>query len=193
MAFKINVSYKGKTIKFEIENESLVGTKIGDKISGKEIDKSLDGYEVGVTGTSDKAGFPGFEKYKGAGLKRVLLTYGPGMHKKPRREGKWPTQNVKGLRLRKTVRGNEISLDTIQINLKVLKEGAKKFEDLLPKKEVEGGEKPSETFGDGGGAEKVSEVVEKKEAPKEEVKVEEKVEEKKEEKKEEVKSEEKKE
>jgi ribosomal protein S6E (S10) len=40
-----------------------------------------------------------------------------------------------GLRLRKTVRGNEISADTVQINLSVKKEGSKKFESLLPVKE----------------------------------------------------------
>jgi ribosomal protein S6E (S10) len=36
-----------------------------------------------------------------------------------------------GLRLRKTVRGREISQDTVQINTKVLKEGKKKFEALF--------------------------------------------------------------
>ena len=41
----------------------------------------------------------------------------------------------KGIRLRKTLRGQEISLLTSQINTIVVKEGKKKFEDLLPKKE----------------------------------------------------------
>ena len=58
-----------------------------------------------------------------------------------RREGKKPTPNTKGLRLKKTFRGEEISQDTIQINIKVIKPGKKKFEDLLPKKEEE---KPAE-------------------------------------------------
>ena len=134
--FKINISHKGKTIKFEIENEDLAGTKIGEKISGKDVDDSLDGYELEIMGTSDKAGFPGLQRLDGPGLRRELLTYGIGMKKKPKGEKK-KSSKPKGLRLRKTVRGNEISLDTVQINTKVLKEGSRKFEDLLPKKEEE--------------------------------------------------------
>ncbi|MEA3248371.1 MAG: S6e family ribosomal protein, partial [Nanoarchaeota archaeon] len=42
----------------------------------------------------------------------------------------------KGLRLRKTVRGKEISLDTVQINTKVLKEGSKKFDTFFEKVEA---------------------------------------------------------
>ena len=33
MAFKINISNKGKTLKVETESESLVGRKIGEKVS----------------------------------------------------------------------------------------------------------------------------------------------------------------
>ena len=125
MPFKINVSDKGKTAKFEIENEELVGTKIRDKIDGKLISPELKDYELEITGTSDKAGFPGLPDVSGGNLKKVLLTRGRGMWNKK-----------KGLRLRKTVRGNEISTDTVQINAKVVKQGGKKFDDLLPKKEV---------------------------------------------------------
>ena len=39
-----------------------------------------------------------------------------------------------GLRLKKTVRGEEISDKTSQINLNVLKEGAKKFDEICPVK-----------------------------------------------------------
>ena len=72
MAFKINVAQKGITKKFETENEDLVGTKIGDKIDGKLISDDLEGYEVEITGTSDKAGFMGREEISGIGLKRVF-------------------------------------------------------------------------------------------------------------------------
>ncbi len=119
MAFKINVGNKGITKKFETSNEDLVGTKIGDKIEGKLISEDLEGYELSVTGTSDKAGFMGRAEILGPTLKRVLLKRGKGM---------WNQR--KGLRLRKTVRGNEVSLDTVQINTKVEKEGKTKFENL---------------------------------------------------------------
>jgi len=120
MAFKINVSHKGKALKYEVDNENLVDNTIGDKIAGSEIAPDLEGYEVEITGTSDKAGFPGMPKLKGSGLRRELLTRGRGMKDKR-----------KGVRLRKTVRGDVISLDTVQINTKVVKEGKKKFEDIL--------------------------------------------------------------
>jgi small subunit ribosomal protein S6e len=133
MAFKINVSHQGKTIKFENENEELVDKVIGETISGNLISQDLEGYELEITGTSDKAGFPGIKNIPGPALKRALLTYGVGMHKKPRKEHKKPTESSKGLRLRKTVRGNAISADTIQINTKVIKEGSKKFTEFLKK------------------------------------------------------------
>jgi small subunit ribosomal protein S6e len=145
MPYKINISNKGKTYKVETEAENLVGTKISDKIKGEDVSPELAGYELEITGTSDKAGFPGFKNLKGSNLRKVLVTYGPGMKNRPRKEGKKPTPNNKGLKLRKTFRGNEISSDTVQINIKVLKEGTKKFDDLIkPKEEAKPEEKPAE-------------------------------------------------
>jgi small subunit ribosomal protein S6e len=143
MPFKINISEKGKTFKLEADNESLIGLKIGEKIEGKELKKELEGYELEITGTSDIAGFPGFKEIEGSGLQKMLLTYGKGMHKKPRREGKKPTASPRGLRLKKSVRGNTISKNTIQINIKVLKSGSKKLEEIFPEQN-KGKEKPEE-------------------------------------------------
>jgi len=130
MTFKINVSHNGKTFKVETDNEALAGKSIGDKIDGKEFSENLTGYEIEITGTSDKAGFMGSPEIDGPNLHKVLLSYGKGMHKKPKGEKK-TNKKPKGLRLRKTVRGKEISLATVQINSKVLKEGPKKFEALF--------------------------------------------------------------
>lgn len=121
--YKVNVGYKGKTIKFETDNEELIGVTINETIDGKLISADLEGYELEITGTSDKAGFPGLPDVKGQAIKRVILTRGRGMR-----------DNGEGLRLRKTVRGNEISADTVQLNLKVIKEGAKKFDSMVPVK-----------------------------------------------------------
>ncbi len=137
MVFKINVAQKGTTQKFETDNEELVGKKIKEKIDGKLISEDLEGYELEIRGTSDKSGFPGFEEVVGPRLNKLLLGYGKGMKKKPRKEGKKEVASSKGLRLRKTVRGNEISLDTVQINTIVLKEGKTKFADLNKKEEKE--------------------------------------------------------
>ncbi len=132
MPFKINISNKGKTFKLELDSELLIGRKIGEKFDGKEIKPELAGYELEITGTSDIAGFPGFKEVEGTSLKRVLLSYGKGMHKKPRRQGKKPVESPNGLRLKKSVRGNTISKDTIQININIIKPGSKKLEEIFP-------------------------------------------------------------
>jgi len=135
MVFKINISNKGKTLKIETENEELIGKKIGDTISGEEHSSELEGYELEITGTSDIAGFPGKKDLEGSGLRKVLLTKGFGMKK----------TRPKGLRKKKTLAGNTIGKNTIQINTKVKKEGKKKFAELLPqKKEEEKSEKKEE-------------------------------------------------
>lgn len=139
MPFKINISEKGKTFKLETDTEFLVGKKIGDKVEGREIKKELENCELEITGTSDKAGFPGKKDVEGTALKGVLLKKGFSMKTRPRKEGKGKKRRLlKGLRLKKTVRGNTISRDTIQINMRVLKSGEKKLEEIFPKeKKVE--------------------------------------------------------
>jgi small subunit ribosomal protein S6e len=69
----------------------------------------------------------------GPGRKRIILTAPPGFH---------PAS--KGLRKRKSVRGNTISADTAQINVKVVKEGQKSVEELLGVKKKETVEKKEE-------------------------------------------------
>jgi len=144
MPFKINISHKGKTIKKEIENESLIGKKIGETLEGKEIASEFSGYELEITGTSDKAGFPGKKDVEGPELKKVLLTKGFGMKTKPKGLSKTKKPLHDGVRLKKTVRGNTISPATLQINTKVKKEGSTKFETLLPKKEEKKEDKKAE-------------------------------------------------
>ena len=137
MVFKINVAEKGKTFKVETDNEELTNFSIGDTINGSLLSPDLEDYELKITGTSDKAGFCGLQKLEGPRLHKKLLSYETGMWKRPKKEGKKQrsNKNPKGLRLRKTVRGKEISLDTVQINTIIQKQGKKKFEDLFAKPE----------------------------------------------------------
>ncbi len=135
MPFKINISEKtGKTYHLELESEELVGKELHNKIEGKDLSGDLSGYEFEISGASDSAGFTALESVEGTGLKKVLLNYGKGMHKRPKREGKKKVSNPKpkGLRMRKTVRGKVISPAIVQINLKVLKEGHKKLSEIFP-------------------------------------------------------------
>ena len=133
--FKINISNKqGKTYKLEAEAPMIVGKQLHDKIKGKDVSPDLEGYELEITGASDKSGFTAMKEVEGVGLKKVLLSYEKGMKKRPRKEGKkkLSNKNPKGLRLRKTVRGKIISDAISQINLKVLKEGGKKLSEVFP-------------------------------------------------------------
>ena len=135
MVFKINIADKtGKTFKIESEAEELVDKELHQKIEGSDISPELKGYEFEITGASDKAGFASKKDVPGIGLSKVLLTYGKYMAKKPRREGKKQVgkNRPKGLRLRKTVRGKVISLAVTQINLKIIKEGSKKLQEIFP-------------------------------------------------------------
>lgn len=163
MEFKLAIGDKTGTYKAEIKEadaEKLVGKKISDKFKGELL--GLAGYEFEITGGSDNAGFPMRRDVDGPTRKKAVLTGGVGFHSKR-----------KGLRRRKSVRGNTISGDIVQVNCKVIKAGTKKLADVLGapgKKEAEGEakeEKPQE------------------ETPKAEEKKEDKVEEKKEEVKEE--------
>ncbi len=169
MAFKLNIGDKGMAWRIELESEALLGKKIGDKVEGKEIKPEFDGYEFEITGTSDKAGFPGMKEIDSPTLTKRLLKRGFGMK----------TAEPKGLRLRKTLRGGIISEDTMQINMKVLKHGHRKLSEIFPEQN-----KPKEE------ANKEEKKTEKlKEETKERVKEEKKEKEAKTEKKEEAKKE----
>ena len=132
MVFKLNISDKGKAWKVESSNEAIIGKKIGDTIDGSELSEELTGYTLKITGGTDSSGFPHKADLQGPEMKKVILTKGWGMHKKPRRGGKKKTGTPEGLRLRKTVRGNQISEKSAQINMIVIKEGTKKLTELFP-------------------------------------------------------------
>ena len=133
MAFKINLSTKdGKTYKLEAEAPGLMNKALGDKIKGEDVSADLAGYELEITGTSDKSGITSLKEVEGIGLKKVLLDYGKGMHRRPKGDKKKINKTPGGLRLRKTARGKVISEAISQINIKVIKEGGKKLSEVFP-------------------------------------------------------------
>jgi len=134
----INDVKTGKTYQKDLSDESLIGKKIGDKVNGDLI--GLNGYELEITGGSDSAGFPMHKSLESSGRKKALLSGAPGVHIKR-----------KGMKARKTIRGNVISDQVVQINMKIVKYGKEKLEKLLglepeetPKEEVKAEEKTSE-------------------------------------------------
>jgi len=124
--FKIVISdpQTKKSFQKEAEAVGLVGKKITDEISGDIL--GLAGYTLQITGGSDSDGFPMHPQLKGPGRKRMLLVGTPGFH-----------PQLKGERKRKTVRGDTVSEDTVQINCKVVKKGEKPLEELIPMKPKE--------------------------------------------------------
>ncbi len=96
----------------------LLGKKLGDKVPGNHL--GLPGFELEITGGSDKEGFPMRKDVDGPGRKRILLSHPPGFHPKS-----------KGRRKRKSIRGNTISVSVSQINMKVLTHGPKSIEESL--------------------------------------------------------------
>jgi len=122
--FKIIVgdSETGKSQSLEMEGTRavpLVGRKLGEVIDGSVV--GMGGYRLQITGGSDKDGFPMRPNVHGGVRASVILSEGVGFH--PPRQGE---------RKRKTIRGNIITEEIVQINMKIV-EKPKKAE--KPKKE----------------------------------------------------------
>ncbi len=115
---------EGKSYQKALEDTSLVGKKIGDKISGDIL--GLEGYELEIRGGSDAAGFPLRKDVHGPIRKRALLGKGIGARIKR-----------SGMKRRKTVCGNQITEKTAQVNLVVRKAGKEDLAVLFAPKEEE--------------------------------------------------------
>jgi len=96
----------------------FVGKRIGEVVNAEIL--GLGGYELEITGGSDKQGMPMRKDVSGAARKRILISSPPGYRPKER-----------GKRRRKSVRGNEISTEISQINTRIKTYGAKPVEELL--------------------------------------------------------------
>lgn len=126
--FKVNISdpEEGKSWQIEKDAVALVGTKIGESFNGSFL--GLNGYELELTGGSDEDGFPMRKSLEGSGRSKVLMKRGPGYNPKE-----------KGVKRRKTVRGNTISEDIIQVNVKVIEreDDAQPISELLGLEDVD--------------------------------------------------------
>ncbi|MGC9310470.1 MAG: S6e family ribosomal protein, partial [Candidatus Aenigmatarchaeota archaeon] len=120
---KVVISMKGQAMQREMEAGMFSGKKIGEKVSGANFPE-MEGYEFEITGGSDREGFPMRKGVSGQVRKRLLLAGGVGYNPKG-----------KGVRRRKGICGEVVSDRTAQVNLKVIKEGNKKFGDFFKKDE----------------------------------------------------------
>jgi len=97
---------------------SLIGKKINDEVDG--IFVSLPGYKLQITGGTDKNGFPMRTDLPGITRRRLLLSESKGFKPKD-----------SGVRKKKSVRGNTVNQDVVQINMKVIKHSSKAIEDII--------------------------------------------------------------
>ncbi|MEM0492933.1 MAG: 30S ribosomal protein S6e [Candidatus Thermoplasmatota archaeon] len=120
--FKVVVNNgKGKSYPVTVTGHhanSLIGKKIGDEIDGIYV--SLPGYKLKITGGTDKDGIPMRSDIPGSIRRRLLLSFSKGY--RPKEEGK---------RKKKSVRGNTIGQDIVQINMRVIKEGSQPIDQIL--------------------------------------------------------------
>jgi len=128
--FKIIVSDPeegtSKTVELEeVRAVPLIGKKIGDTIDGTIL--GLPGCKVLITGGSDKDGFPMRPNVHGGVRRSVVLSGGVGFNPENR-----------GERKRKKVRGNVITDEIVQINMKIVeKPKGKKLEEQKEKAQTE--------------------------------------------------------
>jgi small subunit ribosomal protein S6e len=127
MVYKVVVSDADVTQQIEVEEKNakpLIGLKIGDEFNGGIL--GLKGYKLVITGGSDKNGFPMKGDIEGQRRIRTLVDGGVGFH-----------PDKKGLRRRKTVRGNTIAEDISQINAKVSQQGEQTLTEIFAEPEEE--------------------------------------------------------
>jgi small subunit ribosomal protein S6e len=114
---------------------SLIGKKIGDEFDG--IFVSLPGYKLVVTGGTDKAGFPMRRDVEGGRLREILTAESTGFRSKSRHKNRHKKlRHERGLRKRIMVRGNTITPEISQLNMRISSHGSKPIEDLLAQEEA---------------------------------------------------------
>ncbi|MBK29479.1 MAG: 30S ribosomal protein S6e [Euryarchaeota archaeon] len=118
----------------------FLGKKIGDVVDGifvGEGESTLSGYKLQICGGSDKTGTPMRSDLAGGSRKAVLVSASTGFkgHKLVHKKGNRYRYKEDGLRKRRNFRGNTITNDTRQLNLKVVEAGNKSLDDILGKKD----------------------------------------------------------
>ncbi|MCW4031187.1 MAG: 30S ribosomal protein S6e [Candidatus Bathyarchaeota archaeon] len=93
----------------------LIGRKIGEVVDGSVVD--LPAHKLKITGGSDRDGVPMRPNVHGGVRRNVVLSGGVGFNPED-----------KGERRRKTVRGNVVTDEIVQINTKIIEKPKKPAE-----------------------------------------------------------------
>ncbi len=99
----------------EARASPFIGRKIGESLDGAVVD--LPAHKLRITGGSDRDGVPMRPNVHGGVRRNVVLSGGVGFNPK-----------AKGERRRKTVRGNVITDEIVQINTKIIEKPKKPAE-----------------------------------------------------------------
>jgi small subunit ribosomal protein S6e len=112
---------QGKCYQIELDStksKPFFGMKIGNEFDGSLV--GLTGFKLQITGGTDSDGFPMRKDVHGMERKKILLSSKPGF-----------IPREKGERRKKTIRGNTVSEDIAQLNVKVLEYGSKSIAEIL--------------------------------------------------------------
>ena len=132
----INDKETGVSAKFDFENievkRALMGKKIGDIVEGELI--GFPNFMFQIRGGSDLAGFPHIKGVPGIALKKILKSGPPGYRPKKikveKKTGGYRIINLKNVKKKKSVRGEELSEWTRQVNMVILERKGKPIEEL---------------------------------------------------------------
>jgi len=107
---------RSKVVEVEgVRANPFIGKKLGEIIDGIVVD--MPATKLQILGGSDNDGVPMRGDVHGGNRRQVILSEGAGF--KPKSDGE---------RRRKTVRGNTITDEIVQINLKIIGQNVKKAE-----------------------------------------------------------------
>ena len=129
----------GRSYNLTVSGNNLsqfLGKKIGDSVDGIFVgdgEVTLGGFKLEITGGSDLTGTPMRADLDGGGRKKILVSPSTGFkgHKIVKKKGGRYRYTYDGLRKRRAFRGNVISSDTRQINLKIVESGNKSLADIF--------------------------------------------------------------
>ena len=114
-----------KTVELQEARASpLIGRRIGEVMDGAAVD--LPAHKIQIMGGSDKDGFPMRPSVHGGVRRSIVLSGGVGFN---------PTNE--GMRRRKTIRGNVITDEIVQINAKIVEKPKQAKEAKKPKEKKE--------------------------------------------------------
>ena len=108
----------GKAYNKKTEEPVFLNKKVGEEVDLGSV--GLAGFKAKIAGGSDKQGFPMKISLEGPGRRKILVRKGIGI--KAKRKGKL---------VRKSMRGNTVSKDIVQLNLVITKEGSKPLNEFM--------------------------------------------------------------